>query len=345
MKTKILMSVLAIGMAIALIGGATMAWFTDEAEVTPAEFTAGTVIVDADGPEYFPAEGKFFENVNPGDCGRVEWTIINEGTKAAEIRVKLEEAWEDDGLSTENFFYAPAPNSDWVMYYEEEEGEDKGIWLYYTGGPVAGTYGLGEGEAPESVELELVVYFDGELTDDTYQGKKFELSGKVYAIQASNDAPLEVWGEAWDVVTESGYQPTGLAAAYLEYIQDTKCWDGEVEEPEEEEEEEEEEEPAKYTLQLVKQKFWLGQYYDDVMCGTVEGGGSGKEVGKKVTLKATPNRMYGFSFDGWYTEADGGGDFLGTGDLLGGTYYYDYINETASDGETVMLYAVFKWGY
>ncbi|NLZ90922.1 MAG: hypothetical protein GX918_03275 [Clostridiales bacterium] len=226
MKTKILMSVLAIGLAIALIGGATMAWFTDEAEVTPAEFTAGTVIVDADGPEYFPAEGKFFENVNPGDCGRVEWTIINEGTKAAEIRVKLEEAWEDDGLSTENFFYAPAPNSDWVMYYEEEEGEDKGIWLYYTGGPVAGTYGLGEGEAPESVELELVVYFDGELTDDTYQGKKFELSGKVYAIQASNDAPLEVWGEAWDVVTESGYQPTGLAAAYLEYIQDTKCWNG-----------------------------------------------------------------------------------------------------------------------
>ena len=37
--------------------------------------------------------------------------------------------------------------------------------------------------------------------------------------------------------------------------------------------------------------------------------------------------------------ANGGGDFLGTGDLWG-TYYYDYINETASDGETVTLYAV-----
>ena len=32
MKTKILMSVLAIGMAIALISGATMAWFTAEAD-------------------------------------------------------------------------------------------------------------------------------------------------------------------------------------------------------------------------------------------------------------------------------------------------------------------------
>ena len=220
MKTKILMSVLAIGLAIALIGGATMAWFTDDAEVEPAEFTAGTVIVNADEPEYFPAEGKFFDNVNPGDCGRVEWTIINEGTKAAELRVKLEEEWEG-GLDTDNFFYAPAPGSDWVMYEDED-----GIWLYYVGGPVAGTYGLEEGEEPESVKLELVVAFDGELTDDDYQGLGFTLGGKVYAIQASNDARSTVWGDAWDAVTQEGYEPSGLAAEYLEYIKDTKCWNG-----------------------------------------------------------------------------------------------------------------------
>ena len=43
MKTRILMSVLAIGLSIALIGGATMAWFTDEAGPVEATFTAGTV--------------------------------------------------------------------------------------------------------------------------------------------------------------------------------------------------------------------------------------------------------------------------------------------------------------
>lgn len=222
MKTKILMSVLAIGLAIALIGGATMAWFTDDAEVEPAEFTAGTVIVNADGPEYFPAEGKFFDNVNPGDCGRVKWTIINDGTKAVELRVKLEEEWEE-GLNTGNFFYAPV-SSDWVMYEDEDV-----IWLYYIGGPVAGTYGLGEDEDPESVELELVVYFDGELTGNEYQGLGFTLGGNVYAIQASNDAPSKVWGEAWDTVKGEGYVPSELVAEYLERVMGTSCWGGEQE--------------------------------------------------------------------------------------------------------------------
>ncbi len=166
-----------------------------------------------------------FDNVNPGDCGRVEWTIINEGTKAVELRVKLEEEWEDE-LDTDNFFYAPAPGSDWVMYEDED-----GIWLYYVGGPVAGTYGLEEGEEPESVKLELVVAFDGELTDDDYQGLGFTLSGKVYAIQASNDAPSIVWGDAWDAVTQEDYEPFGVAATYLNYIKGTRCWGGDDDDP------------------------------------------------------------------------------------------------------------------
>ena len=65
--------------------------------------------------------------------------IINEGIKKIELRVKLSELWivgeDEEALSTDNFFYAPAPGSDWVMYEDED-----GIWLYYTGGPVAGTF-------------------------------------------------------------------------------------------------------------------------------------------------------------------------------------------------------------
>ena len=76
-----------------------------------------------------------------------------------------------------------------------------------------------------------------EKTRPIFTRENIHASGKVYAIQASNDAPSEVWGDAWDAVTDPEYKPEGLAAAYLEYIQGTKCWDGEEEEEEEEEEE------------------------------------------------------------------------------------------------------------
>jgi len=286
MKTKILMSVLAIGMAIALISGATMAWFTAEADVNPATFTAGTVIVNADGPEYFTAEGKSFNNVNPGDCGRVEWTIINDGTKAAQLKVKLEKRWED-GYSTDNVRYAPAENSGWVMYEESD-----GIWLYYIAEPDVGVPGTfnGASEEERSVPLELIVAFDGEDTTDIYQGKTFTLSGKVYAIQASNDAPSEVWGDAWDAVTDPEYKPEGLAAAYLEYIQGTKCWDGE-----EEEEEEEEEEPN------GPEKFLVSADIVDEGNGSVRDLGEYEE-GALVTLVAEAEN--GFVFKEWSGHND-----------------------------------------
>ena len=137
MKRKIWFSFLLIALSAAMIGGATMAWFTAQADAPTATFTAGTVVVGADQGEKFigTPEGKYFENVNPGDCATVYWDIINEGTKAVELKVKLDKAWEND-LPTSNVYYAPRPDSGWVMY--EEDGE---IWLAYTGGPVPGTYG------------------------------------------------------------------------------------------------------------------------------------------------------------------------------------------------------------
>jgi len=224
MKGKVLLSLLVIALAGTLIAGAMGAWFTDDADVPTAEFTAGTVKVNADGPEYSTVEGKSFENVNPGDCGRVAWTIINEGTKDAELRVKLEGIWDDEELPADNFYYAPAEGSGWVLYPDED-----GLWLYYTGGPVPGTFS-GVTEEERTVELLLVVAFHGEDTGDEYQGKQFRLGGIVEAVQASNDAPAEVWGEAFTTATAPGYEPEGLDE-YLEYITGTKCWKGD-EEPE-----------------------------------------------------------------------------------------------------------------
>lgn len=228
MKTKILICVLAIGLAVALIGGSTAAWFTDDAGITAAEFSKGTVEVSAEGPGCYPAPKKSLGNVKPGDCRNIEWTIINKGTKDVELRVKLEGKWlveEGQELSTDNVYYAPMKESGWEMYYEAS-GEDKGIWLYYTQGPVSGTYGLEDEDSPASVPLPIIVAFDLNSTGNEYQGKTFELSGTVYAIQASNEAPSAVWDEAWDEVMDADYEPSGLAKQYLEYIQGTKCWNG-----------------------------------------------------------------------------------------------------------------------
>jgi predicted ribosomally synthesized peptide with SipW-like signal peptide len=41
MKSRMLISMLVIALAAAVIGGATMAWFTDEDTAGPVTFTAG----------------------------------------------------------------------------------------------------------------------------------------------------------------------------------------------------------------------------------------------------------------------------------------------------------------
>lgn len=218
MRTKIILSVVVVLLAAALIAGATAAWFTDSDDVLDAEFTAGTVIVEAEGPTILP-EAKV-GNVNPGDIFEVTWTIRNAGTKASEFRVNLDKDWyidedhywnvvtderfarlmEEYGfenieelealLDTDNVSYSPVEGSDWVIY------DDEGVlWLYYLGGPVA---------AGTSVPLELTVTFDGPTTDNKYMGAMFKLGGFVEAIQASNNAPATVWAPAWTNVKGGG---------------------------------------------------------------------------------------------------------------------------------------------
>jgi predicted ribosomally synthesized peptide with SipW-like signal peptide len=222
MKTRILMSVLAIGLSIALIGGATMAWFTDEAEVPEATFTAGTVEIDVDGPFDGNMEGFVAENVNPGDEYEVKWVIRNAGTKDAEIRVSLNGLWEatDDQNLLERLvdgnqeYLTSVLNGeleeekvvDWEIegfndiwkIYKDSDGEE---WLYYADGPLKGTYGREEEEEDE-ITLTLKITFDGPDMDNKYMDAKFTVEGFVEAIQASNDAPAEVWGGYWNPESE-----------------------------------------------------------------------------------------------------------------------------------------------
>jgi len=290
MKSRIMLTVLVIALAAALIAGATSAWFTAETDVPTAEFTAGTVEISADGEVgYAVAEGKSFQNVNPGDCGKVTWKIYNIGTKAVELRVKLSELWQDY-LSTENFFYAPEKDSDWVMYSEENEEGEEEIWLYYTNGPIRGTFDYDtedpEGLDPAMVELTLVVAFDGPNTGNEYQGKWFELSGLIEAVQASNDAPKAVWGDFWEGLKNENYEPApeSLAGQYLAYMKNVKCYNGGDPGPGD---------PEKYNVSAI--------IVDDDEHGWVDGVG---EYDADEEVELTANAKEGYRFVRW--ELPGG---------------------------------------
>lgn len=87
MKSRIMISMLVIAMVAAVIGGATMAWFTDTDNAGgPAVFTAGTLDVDVSkGLTTFQGllpDNSKHGNMNPGDVyDAIEIIIENKGTK------------------------------------------------------------------------------------------------------------------------------------------------------------------------------------------------------------------------------------------------------------------------
>lgn len=98
MKSRMLISMLVIALVAAVIGGGTMAIFTDNAELGEAEFVAGTVKVSADGGVKVP-------NWNPGDEDEFEFCIENEGSKDAYVRTCWEASWYPGPLRTLVVFY------------------------------------------------------------------------------------------------------------------------------------------------------------------------------------------------------------------------------------------------
>jgi len=244
MKKRIMLSVLVIALAAALIAGATQAWFTDEKDLPVAEFTAGTLEIDVSEGEPFilALENRVFENTNPGDCATIVWNIENIGTKRAEIRVKIDSEWLrqtsadtwakfepdiDPELDYEGraAFFAPK-GDEWVMYEDEE-----GMWLYYTGNALLGSYDIEKGEEGEnSVQLCLVVGFDGPNMDNQYQGKKFKISGEVQAVQTTNGAPEAVWGiDSLEAIKEGEAEGIYVEEYFTEGERgyDMPCWEGE----------------------------------------------------------------------------------------------------------------------
>ncbi len=269
MKKRMLMSMLVIALVAAVIGGGTMAWFTAKADAPVNEFIAGSVMLEV-GEEV--VYGEDMENVNPGDCFLKCIEVENKGTKEMELRlvdigfdVTIEWDWLEDHFYelcfTEDYediedlqaayeagdyeipaFFAPCPDSGWVMEYVKEEDEITGFNFYYAEGPVA---------PGESVNLCVVASFDGGLMGNIWQTAQFnQVNGTFQAVQASNEAPNEVWGadwnpewlemEPWEALVE------GTSSSYADYFYDEdgfkfdECCDQANEENEENDQENDE---------------------------------------------------------------------------------------------------------
>ncbi|MEW5784837.1 MAG: TasA family protein [Bacillota bacterium] len=95
-RLKIVLSLVAIVLTIALVGAATMAWFTAATDPIENTFTAGTVAISAGRQA---GVGKIVEgNWNPGDCRELRLCVLNEGSKSTVIRARLLGRWSPGAL-------------------------------------------------------------------------------------------------------------------------------------------------------------------------------------------------------------------------------------------------------
>lgn len=176
MKKRNLMLGSAIMLAVLLVVGGTLAWFTAETQPINNEFTAGTVEIELidvfDGAP----------NVNPGDCYTKEVAVKNTGTKRAMVRVKESTAitgYTGDG-PTDISIVKFELNEDWV--YDAATN-----YFYYT-------KVLEPGATTPSILKDNQICFDGPKMGNDYQGSVFTITVEADAIQATNGAPT---AEGW----------------------------------------------------------------------------------------------------------------------------------------------------
>lgn len=212
MKRNLTTGLIALALVVVMVG-ATMAWFTDQAEATNT-FEAGTVDIEVAGA--VPILGSKFDNWNPGDESYIKYTFTNNGSKKLRFRVGFEGIWEDE-LPNANVGLIGKDGGYHILWYYvnyDDPIEMQGLmaaaaentwdlnddWTFHNGYLY---YGGREGLLPnsgilepgKSVELVLHVSLDGPTTGNLYQGKEFTLNGQVQAIQASH---ADEWD--WDNV-------------------------------------------------------------------------------------------------------------------------------------------------
>lgn len=166
MKLKILISFMVFALIGLLVGGNTIAYFTDTVKEELVKFVAGTVEIEFDSKPVIESASPFV--VNQG----VTWSIKNTGTNEVFLRAKVNIL--DDENIFENVKFG-VEESDWKV------GKDG--YYYYSK-----AVGLNE-----SVEFPLEVIFD-----DVWESVNIPIDNlniEVEAIQASNDARKLHWSD------------------------------------------------------------------------------------------------------------------------------------------------------
>ena len=201
LQRKMLMSIASVLVLVALIAGATMAWFTDS-ETVAATFTAGTVDVGIN-------EIENIDIVNPGDIinfgaeedagyiydleeGQGSYDrvlqITYEGSKAAYVRVLVDAAWAED-LSSENLSLEGVEGSPWVLQDEMVDGK----YVFLLDGILNGSgEDFGDYDLAEVQNVPFIVTIDGAGTGNDYQGVALDMEFEVQAVQAANVDPNAV---------------------------------------------------------------------------------------------------------------------------------------------------------
>lgn len=184
MNKRTILSLAIIILAFVAIGGATMAWFTDSAELTNT-FTAGTLEIT--GTDYWQgyAPGDIWENVNPGDCKDKVFKITNAGSKNVLLRFSWSGEWQ--GMDGDDDLVELTAPAGW-----KSKVDGQGITWWYSESKVA---------PGDIFEFSLKFCVDGPGTDNKYQGKSYKLDFDFEAIQASNNASGDMWG------VDSVYEP------------------------------------------------------------------------------------------------------------------------------------------
>jgi len=237
MKSRIFMSMFVIALAALMIGGATMAWFTDSASTPETTFTAGTLMIDIENFDVDYEVAKL-DILNPGDQWRYNFDVKNSGTKR--FIYKLAICWQDQLGNTLVDFggregFGTDPLSEVVLFniYRNDEEIAKGKTLVE----------LLQAQDPSTPPLEFVIgqlnpgdndYFAvyaylPETAGNEYQGSKMKLAFVVLAKQIHDEAeypefecPLLPPFPSTNYLNASGQNPHSNPAPYVELVSATK---------------------------------------------------------------------------------------------------------------------------
>lgn len=199
LQRKMLMSIASVLVLVALIAGATMAWFTDS-ETVAATFTAGTVDVGITDPTDI-------DIVNPGDIINFgaeeddgynyvrgqgsydrELQITYEGSKDAYVRVLVGAGWatedEESVLPNTNISIQDVAGDNWILL----PGQVDGKYVFELNGILNGSgEGFGDFDLADVANLPFTVTINGAGTGNAYQGAALDMDFEVQAIQAANN--------------------------------------------------------------------------------------------------------------------------------------------------------------